>query len=100
MMLNLKDIILTDVEVPQTIHSEKGRYFEMHDRDSFGLSFCLQGEIIYNMNGKAYSSNPGNAVLLPRGGYYNLFGKKEGFFPLLNFQCEALDCDTVTVLPL
>ena len=99
-MLYLKDIILTNVLAPQTVHSEKGRHFEMHNRKSFGLSFCLQGEIIYHMNGKTYSSNPGNAVLLPRGGYYNLYGKKEGFFPLLNFQCKGLNCDTVAVLPL
>ena len=99
-MLNLHDIIVTNLNEPMTVHSPKGRYFEMHDRKSYGLSFCLQGEIIYNMNGKTYSSNPGNAILLPRGGYYNLFGKKEGYFPLLNFQCEHLNCDSITVFPL
>lgn len=99
-MLNLHDIVITDIPEPYTVHSEKGRYFEMHNRSTFGLSFCLQGEIIYNMDGKTYSSHPGNAILLPQGGYYHLFGKKEGYFPLINFRCEHLNCHTITVLPL
>ena len=72
----------------------------MNNRQYFGLSFCLSGQITYTMNGKRFISNPDNAILLPQGGAYCLVGDSEGQFPVINFSCNALDCKEIKVLPL
>ena len=72
----------------------------MKDRQSYGLSFCISGQITYTMNGKKFISNQSNVVILPQGGTYTLFGDKEGLFPVINFKCENFDFDQIIVLPL
>ena len=97
---NLNSIIVTDIQQPLIVHSEKGRRFQMKDRHSYGLSLCISGQITYTMNEKKYISNPSNGVILPLGGTYTLFGDKEGLFPVVNFECENFNCDEIMVLPL
>ena len=97
---NLNNIIVTDIQRPLIVHSEKGHRFQMKDRQSYGLSFCISGQITYTMNGKKFISNQSNVVILPQGGTYTLFGDKEGLFPVINFKCENFDFDQIIVLPL
>ena len=72
----------------------------MKNRQYFGLSLCLSGQITYTMNGKRFISDPDHAILLPQGGAYCLVGDREGQFPVINFSCNALDCKEITVLPI
>lgn len=99
-MNNLNSIIVTDIQPPVIVQSQKGREFQMADRKCYGLSFCISGQITYEMNNKTYISNPNNAVLLPKGGTYSLFGDKEGLFPVVNFTCNNFHCDEILVFPL
>jgi len=96
----LENIIVTDIEPPIVVHSQKGREFKMTDRYSFGLSLCISGQITYTMNEKKYISNQSNAVILPQGGNYTLYGDDEGLFPVINFKCENFDSDQITVFSL
>ena len=96
----LDNIIITSIETPIVVHSEKGRKFQMKDRSCYGLSLCASGQITYTMNEKRYVSNQTNAILLPQGGAYSLYGDKEGIFPVINFHCENLNCSEIVVLPL
>ena len=96
----LDNIIITSIETPIVVHSEKGRKFQMKDRPCYGLSLCASGQITYTMNEKRYVSNQTNAILLPQGGAYSLYGDKEGIFPVVNFGCENLNCSEIVVLPL
>jgi AraC-like DNA-binding protein len=96
----LNHIVVTDIETPVVVHSEKGKNFQMKNRRSFGLSLCVSGQITYTMNGKSYKSKPGNVVLLPQGGTYYLYGDKEGLFPVVNFKCENFECREITVFQL
>lgn len=93
-------IIVTDVKKPFVVNSAAGRQVTMTERTSFGLSFCLSGQITYTMNGNRYVSKPGTAVLLPKGGSYTLHGDKDGLFPVINFQCQNLNCTQITTIPL
>ena len=93
-------IVVTDIEPPITIFSAWGRTFDMHERPSYGLSFCASGQISYVMNGKKTISDSAHAVLLPKGGQYTLFGDREGLFPLINFQCDHFPLNCIQVLPL
>lgn len=97
---NLNSIIVTDIQQPLIVHSEKGRKFQMKDRHSYGLSLCVSGQITYTMNGKKFISNQSNAVILPQGGAYTLSGDKEGLFPVIDFKCENFNYDEIIVLPL
>ena len=99
-MSALENIIVTDVQQPFIVHSEKDRKFQMTDRPSYGLSLCMSGKITYTMDGKDFVSEPECAVLLPKGGTYSLFGDKEGMFPVINFQCENFSCDEIMVFSL
>ena len=99
-MDRLKNLVVTDIEMPQIVHSEKGREFQMIDRPTFGLSLCVDGQIIYTMHGKKFVSTAQTAVILPQGGNYTLYGEKDGIFPLINFRCEGFTCNEIIVIPL
>lgn len=95
-----ENVVLSGVEAPVVVHSEVGRKHQTENRPCYGLSLCTGGQITYTMNGKNYISVPGSAVLLLKGADYTLYGDREGIFPVVNFQCENLDCRDITVLPL
>ena len=97
---NLNNIIVTDIQQPFIVHSEKGRIFQMKNRHSYGLSLCLSGQITYTMNEKKFIADPSNIVILPQGGEYILSGDKEGIFPVINFKCENFNYDEIIVIPL
>ena len=99
-MNNLDNIIITDIEIPIVVHSKKGRKFQMTNRQSYGLSLCISGQVTYTMNGENYISDQNKAVLLPKGGTYSLQGDKEGLFPVVNFKCENFNCNEIVVVPL
>ena len=94
------DIVVTNLFAQTVVHAEKGRSFHMSKRKTYGLSFCIRGQITYTMNEKAYVAVPGVAVLLPKGGTYTLSGDKEGIFPLINFDAENFDCKEIAILSL
>ena len=96
----LDNIIITAIEPPIVVHSKKGKFFQMKNRRCYGLSLCTSGQITYTMNEKRYVSNQNNAILLPQGGAYSLYGDKEGIFPVVNFSCENFHCNEIVVLPL
>lgn len=96
----LKDIIVTNIQRPITVISPKGRHDETKNRTTYGLSFCLKGQITYSHHGTQFVSNTNNAILLPKGQTYSLVGDKEGLFPVINFDCIGLDCEEIVVFPL
>ena len=83
------DMTVLRVESAFTVPSEKGRFLEIRGRQSYGLTFCLDGgEIVYRMNGREFVSDRFSAVLLPMDGHYTLHGTRTGEFPLINFECD------------
>lgn len=96
----LDNTIITDVEPPRVVHANKNRQVQITTRRTYGLSLCRSGQITYTMNGKNFVSTPDNAILLPKGGTYTLFTNKEGFFPLIDFDCKDLDLNEITVIKL
>lgn len=99
-MKNLNDVTVTDITNVITVFSPKGRSEKINNRKSYGLSFCLEGQITYSHNGKKFISDKEHAVILPQGQSYTLYGDKKGVFPVINFTCADFLCDTITVLPI
>ncbi len=95
-----KNIIVTEIQKPFTVFSNKGRTESTEHRTCYGLSFCLDGQITYTFGGQKFVSNKNNAVILPKGAAYSLHGDREGLFPLINFDAQNFSCDSFIVIPL
>ncbi len=99
-MFSLNDMVLTDIEGVFTVLSPKGRQATITKRKSYGLSFCIDGQITYTHNGKNFVSDKGCAVILPKGQTYSLYGDKKGVFTVINFDCDRFVCSTVRLIPI
>ena len=99
-MIALDNLTITEIDNVLTVPSVKHQDMQMTDRPWYGLSFCREGEIVYRHRGKEFVSDTGGAVLLPKGATYSLHRTKTGSFPLINFQCNGLQLDTVCILPI
>ncbi len=99
-MNTLYKTTVTDIKGLFTVSSPRGRKEEIRNRNNYGLSFCAEGRITYEMNGKQAVSDENHAVILPKGQSYSLYGNKSGIFPVINFDCKEFLCDEVISLPI
>lgn len=83
----LNHITILSIESTITVNASTGYHFDMYNRKTYGLSFCMGGKIIYSHKDKRCVSDPNHVVLLPKGGYYSLDCIEEGSFPVINFTC-------------
>ncbi len=95
-----ENIAITEVEKPATVFLPKGITNHVDARPTFGVSFCLSGQVTYTSNGKDFILNKNRAVILPQGAEYTLRCQKEGQFPVINFKAENFKCNSFTVIPL
>ena len=98
--MNLTDIVVTDVLETYTVFSKKGGQEEIINRKSYGLSFCLGGQITYTHKHKHYIAHEGLVVILPQGQNYHIQRDKTGTFPVINFTCDKFFCDDFIVMPI
>jgi len=98
--MEFNDLIVTALSKPLTVISPKGKTLYKQNRSAYGLSFCMEGQITYTMDGKTVVSNPSCAVLLPQGGSYTLHCDKAGRFPVISFRCEGFSCTQLRELPI
>ncbi len=99
-MNNINKITVTDIKELFTVSSPRGRKEEIRNRKSYGLSFCAEGKITYEIGGKRAVSDKNHAVILPKGQSYSLRGDKTGKFPVINFDCKEFLCHEVISLPI
>lgn len=98
--MNLNTITITEICDVSVVSSPKGRFAKMENRASYGLSFCIDGQITYTHNQKNIVSDKSSAIFLPQGQTYTLTGDKTGSFSVINFTCNERLCDTVVALPI
>lgn len=96
----INKITVTDIKELFTVLSPKGRTETIKNRKSYGLSFCTEGKITYEICGKSAVSDENHAVILPKGQSYSLRGDKTGKFPVINFDCKEFLCNEVISLPI
>lgn len=82
-MNELNSITVTEIKEMFTVMSPHGKTAEITDRKYFGLSFCIDGQITYTIDGKKVVSDKNKAVILPKGRSYSLHGDKTGRFPVI-----------------
>ena len=96
----INKITVTDIKELLTVLSPKGRNETIKNRKSYGLSFCTEGKITYEIGGRQAVSDEKHAVILPKGQSYSLRGDKTGKFPVINFDCKEFLCNEVISLPI
>lgn len=94
------NIVVRDIVSVQTITAPRGRHSYIKDRASYGLSLCTDGQMRYYMEGKVTISDPDCIVVLPMKKSYELVCDRTGVFPLINFTCEGLLCDSHISIPI
>ena len=99
-MENLKNITVTKICNLLTVNSERGRKETIHNRNNYGLSFCINGQITYTHKGKEFISTKDCAIILPKGETYSINRNKKGLFPVINFDCVENLCDTIIKIPI
>ena len=99
-MHELSKITVTNVDAALLVNFPKGVTNKMFNRETYGLSFCIEGQVTYNHNGKKVVSTPENAIILPQGQTYSIHGDKGGVFIVINFRSPDLRCDTITSFPI
>lgn len=99
-MENIDKIVITDIDEIFTVLSPKEKFEKIHNRKSYGISFCIDGQITYSHNGVQTVSDKDCAIILPMGQTYTLHGDKAGLFPVINFRCENFSCDRIIKIPI
>ncbi|MBO5746964.1 MAG: helix-turn-helix transcriptional regulator [Clostridia bacterium] len=95
-----ENIVITEVEKPATVFLPKGITNHVDARPTYGVSFCLSGQVTYVSNGQNFTLDKNCAVILPQGAEYTLRCQKEGQFPVINFKAENFKCDSFITVPL
>ncbi|MBQ2875840.1 MAG: helix-turn-helix transcriptional regulator [Clostridia bacterium] len=97
----LEKLILTEIKGAYVIPTKRGRYLEIKDRKSYGISFCSgDGRIVYECRGKKTVSDRYTAVILPKGANYELRNEEGGDFPIINFETLYPLTDEFIEIPL
>lgn len=97
-VVNVNDIVASDVIEACIVYLEKNKLNKMENRRSFGFSFAISGRVTYEHKGKKYTSDESHAVFLPEGENYSIFCEKEGYFPVINFESVSKFTSEITVI--
>lgn len=99
-MRNLNEIIVTSINDLIAVSAHKGHATTISNRQTYGLSFCIEGQVTYTHRGKEYVSDKNHTVILPQNQTYSLRFNKTGIFPVINFCCADFLCDTIVSIPI
>lgn len=77
------------VESAFVVTVPKGNKRVIKNRESYGLVFVSEGELIYRHKGKEYLSDINHVLLLPKGQTYTIDCLVNSICPLINFQIDA-----------
>jgi len=91
------EIVIQEIIGLNTVSLAKGSSVNIVNRKCFGLSFSIEGHLIFEHDGKAYVSDPGHAVLLPQGASYCHTALRDGIYPVINFACEGIEAKFVSI---
>ena len=88
--MDISNVVITKVPEILMISVERGVVREIPNRRTYGLTFCINGMIEYELDGKYYISDNNSAVLLPQGKTYKLHCNQSGLFPTINFCSQEM----------
>lgn len=95
-----EDVIVTDIISAIKVTSIANKHETISNREYYGLSFCMEGQITYLHNGREYVSDKTVAIILPKGQSYSLYRNKNGIFPVINFDTLKPLCTSHQLIPI
>lgn len=96
----LHDIVLTEIRTPVKVWSQNGFNGAISNRKAFGFALAYYGQRVYFENGVKIVLKHSKALLIPKGASYTFKSHDNGCFPLIDFECENFNCDTITAFDL
>lgn len=98
-MISLNNVTITELSDIFTVSSTHNTLSKMINRPNYGISFCINGKIIYKHKNKKIISDKNHVVILPKGESYSISRSIPGLFPLINFDCLDFLCDEIISIP-
>lgn len=98
--MNWDQLNITDVLSVFTLHFTAHGVTSVPNRTCWGLAFTDRGQITYCHRGREFVLDHKHAVILPKDQLYTIKKQAEGDFYVINFACNDIFADTITVMPL
>ncbi len=86
----LSDLIVSQIVAINRIHAQTREPVLRKNREHWAIALKTAGQTVYLAHGKEFLSDPGHAVLLPRGSTYSWICREPG-------ECLMLEFDVLSV---
>lgn len=96
--MKLYQAVISDIKDTMTVNSKHGQKSEIKDRETYGLSLCINGQVTYTHNGVDYTLTKDRVAILPMNQSYSIKFENEGAFPVINFVSQSPICDTIKII--
>lgn len=94
-MTDIENIIVTKVKNVVFLQHQAGDMATTKNRYPYGISFCINGHITFETDGKITELTANSAVLLPQNGSYSWICHKTGVYPQINFETNKQITDQI-----
>lgn len=94
-MQDIENMIATKVKNVAFLPHQGGDTATTKGRVCYGISFCINGHISFEAEGKIVELTPNSAVLLPHGKTYSWICHKTGIYPQINFETNKPFTDRI-----
>ena len=84
-MKKIENAIVTNVRNVVFLAYQRGVGATTEKRPCYGISFCVDGHITFEVDGETVELTKDCAVLLPEDGHYTWICRRAGSFPQINF---------------
>ncbi len=92
-------LTINKVHSATTIYTEENTAIDRYNRPCWAVLIKYEGETIYLSNGKKYTSNAENMMILPKGSSYRWQCVKAGHYSVIEFDCD-LQVDEIFSFPI
>ena len=89
-MFDIEKVIIKKIKSVDFLEHTSGGAATMLKRPNYGISFCVDGLIEFEYDGKKVDLTPNSAILLPQNGKYSWKCLKTGKYPQINFEADDL----------
>ena len=90
-MFDIEKVIVKNIRSVAFLEHTSGSAATTPSRACYGISFCVDGLIEFEYDGKRVELTPNSAVFLPQNGKYTWKCLKTGKYPQINFEADGVD---------
>ena len=92
----LTDLVITNVLSASTLYSPENKGNKRTNRPCWAVVIKYEGETFYYANEKAFLSDAGHLMILPKGCSYDWICTKAGRFSIIEFESDATYIEPIT----